>query len=97
LTPFLSHIGVYDLASLGTLFTWLTIALLLLSIKKSGQTANLFLSSALVVVVLKTGGLAPFFLPGLGPLLYFYVRKLTFPDLRFRGIDLFHFSILPVG
>ena len=97
MTLFFSHIGFYDLVSLGTLFTGLTIALLLLSIKKAGQTANLFLSSALVVVVLKAGGLAPFFLPGLGPFLYLYIRQLTFPDLRFRGIDLFHFSILLVG
>jgi len=97
LSAFFSHIGFYDLVSLGTLFTGLTIALLLLFIKKESQTANLFLSSALAVAVLKTGGLAPFFLPGLGPFLYFYTRQLTFPDLRFRRADLFHFSILLVA
>ena len=97
MSAFFSHIGFYDLVSLGTLFTGLTIALLLLFIKKESQTANLFLSSALAVAVLKTGGLAPFFLAALGPFLYFHVRQLTFPDLRFRGADLFHFSILLVA
>ncbi|MGZ3871944.1 MAG: hypothetical protein ACXVJD_03445, partial [Mucilaginibacter sp.] len=44
---FLSHISPYDLASLGTLFTGLTVALLLAFAKGPGQAANLFLSSAI--------------------------------------------------
>jgi putative ABC transport system permease protein len=76
---------------MGTLFSGLTLALLLGFAKRIGQTANLFLSSALVVIALKTGGLTPFFLPALGPLLYFYVRQLTCPNRRFRQKDLLHF------
>ena len=82
---------------MGTLFSGLTLALLLGFSKRVGQTANLFLSSALAVIVLKTGGLTPFLLPALGPLLYFYVRQLTCPDQRFRRKDMLHFCSLLVG
>jgi putative ABC transport system permease protein len=81
----------------GTLFAGLALALLLGFAKRNGQTANLFLSSALAVIVLKTGGLTPFFLPVLGPLLYFYVRQLTCPGQRFRRKDMLHFCSLLVG
>ena len=82
---------------MGTLFAGLTLALLLGFAKRAGRTANLFLSSALAVIVLKTGGLTPLFLPALGPLLYFYVRQLTCPDQRFRRKDMLHFCPLLVG
>ncbi|EHQ26510.1 AraC-like DNA-binding protein [Mucilaginibacter gracilis] len=91
------HISLYDLASLGTLFSGLTLALLLVSAKRPERTANLFLSAALAVAVLKTGGLTPFFLPALGPLLYFYVRQLTSPDGRFHRRNILHFCILLVS
>ncbi|MCO5949870.1 ABC transporter permease [Mucilaginibacter flavidus] len=91
------HISLYDLASVGTLFAGLTLALLLGFAKRAGQTANLFLSLALVVIALKTGGLTPFFLPALGPLLYFYVRQLTCHDRQFRPKDMLHFSLLFIG
>jgi putative ABC transport system permease protein len=94
--PYFFHISLYDLASLGTLFSGLTLTLLLGFAKRVDQTANLFLSSALAVIVLKTGGLTPFFLPALGPLLYFYVRQLTCPDRRFRRKDMLHFCSLLV-
>jgi putative ABC transport system permease protein len=71
LRPYFFHISLYDLASLGTLFSGLTVALLLGFAKKISQTANLFLSLALAVIVLKTGGITPLLLPALGPLLYF--------------------------
>src|SRR5579859_2763745 len=85
------------MASLGTLFSGLTLALLVGFAKRVGQTANLFLGSALAVIVLKTGGLTPFFLPALGPLLYFYVQQLTCPDRRFCRKDMLHFCSLLVG
>jgi putative ABC transport system permease protein len=76
---------------MGTMFPALTLVLLLGLDKRSAQAANLFLSSALVVVVLKTGGLTSLFLPALAPLMYFYVRQLTSPDRRFRWKDTTHF------
>ena len=97
LRSYFFHISLYDLASLGTLFSGLTLALLLVFAKRVGQTANLFLSSALAVIVLKTGGVTPFLLPALGPLLYFYVRQLTCPDRQFRRKDTGHFCSLLVG
>ena len=91
------HINLYVLASMGTLFPGLTLALLLGFAKRINRTANLFLSVALVAAVLKSGGLTTFFFPALGPLLYFYVRRLTSPDLRFRHKDLLHFCSLLMG
>lgn len=91
------HIGLYDLASFGTLFPGLTLALLLGFAGRVDKKANLFLGSALAAVVLKTGGLTSFLLPALGPLLYFYVRQLTWPDRRFRRTDTLHFSALVAG
>jgi putative ABC transport system permease protein len=81
---------------MGTLFPGLTLALLLGFAKKPGHTANLFLSAALAVMVLKTGDLTPFLLPALGPLLYFYVRQLTRPERRFSRKDVLHFLSLLV-
>src|SRR5579862_7754514 len=72
-------------------------ALLLGLGKTVGQKANLFLSSALVVIVVRTGGLTPLLLPALGSLLYFYVRQLTCPDQRFSWKDTLHFSLLLAG
>jgi putative ABC transport system permease protein len=91
------HISLYDLAALGTLFPGLTLALLLGLAKRVDRKANLFLSLALVVIVLKTGGLTPFLLPALGPLLYFHVRRLTSPDQRFRRKDTLHFCTLLIA
>lgn len=93
LNPYKLHIGLHDLAT-GTLFSGLTLALLLAFANRPGKAASLFLSSALTVMVLKTGGLTAFFLPSLGPLLYFYVRKLSSPDRRFHRKDLLHFCSL---
>jgi putative ABC transport system permease protein len=94
---YILHISLYDLASMGTLITGLTLALLLGFAKRADQTANLFLSSALAVIVLKTGGFSPVLLPVLGPLLHFYVRQLTCPGQRFRLKDMLHFCPLLVG
>ncbi|HTK20310.1 MAG TPA: ABC transporter permease [Mucilaginibacter sp.] len=81
----------YELASLAILFSGLTLALLLGFAKRGDRISNLFLSSSLVVIILKTSGLAPFLLPALGPILYFYVRHLTQPDRKFHRKDLLHF------
>ncbi|NOW96122.1 ABC transporter permease [Mucilaginibacter sp. SG564] len=92
-----SHIAFYDLASLATLFSGLTLALLLGFTKKNGHTTNLFLNFALTVSVLKTGGMVSFFSPALGPLLYFYVRQRITPDRHFSWKDMLHFWLLPAG
>jgi ABC-type antimicrobial peptide transport system permease subunit/AraC-like DNA-binding protein len=83
-------------AAMATLFSGFTLALLLAFAKREGQAANLFLSAALAVTVLKTGGLSPFFLPAMGPLLYFYVRRMTLPNLQFARKDMLHFCPLLV-
>lgn len=84
---------------MATLFSGFTLALLLAFAKREGQTANLFLSAALAVIVLKTGGLSPIFLPALGPLLYFYVRRMTAPNLQFgrRMFYIFALCWLRIG
>ena len=97
LSPYIFHINLYHLAAMGTLFAGLTLALLLGLAKRVDQTANLFLSLALAVIVLKTGELLPLFLPALGPLLYFYVRQLICPEQRFRRKDMLQFCPLLVG
>lgn len=97
LNPDIFHINLYHVAAMATLFSGFTLALLLAFAKREGQTANLFLSAALAVIVLKTGGLSPLFLPALGPLLYFYVRRMTSPNLEFARKDILHFSPLLVA
>ncbi len=82
---------------MATLFSGLTLALLLALAKREGQTSNLFLSAALAVIVLKAGGLSPIFLPALGPLLYFYVRRMTAANLQFARKDILHFCPLLVA
>lgn len=97
LNPYIFHITLYEAVSLGTIFTGLTLALLLGLAKRAGQKGNLFLSLALAVIVLKVGGLIPFLLPALGPLLYFYVRQLTSPDRDFHWKNMLHFCPLLIG
>ncbi|WP_432326807.1 hypothetical protein ACRQ5D_23690 [Mucilaginibacter sp. P25] len=91
MNPDIFHVNLSHVAAMATLFSGFTLALLLAFAKRQGQRANLFLSVALTVIVLKTGGLSPFFLPALGPLLYLYVRQLTSPNLKFNRNDLLHF------
>ena len=97
LNPYIFHINLYHVAAMATLFSGFTLALLLAFAKREGQTANLFLSAALAVIVLKAGGLSPIFLPALGPLLYFYVRQMTSPNLQFGRKDVLHFCPLLVA
>lgn len=89
--PIIFHINLHELVSLGILFTGLTLAVLLLFIKNTGQKGNLFLSSALMVSVITVGGFSSLLLPALGPLLYFYVRRLTKPERQFDRKDILLF------
>ena len=57
----------------------------------------MFLGMALVVIIFKTGGFTTLFLPALGPLLYFYVRQLTYTEQQFRRKDMLHFCSLLLG
>lgn len=94
---FFYHMSLSEFGSIGILFTALTLALLIGFAKRVDQAANLFLSLALAVIALKAGGLTAVLLPALGPLLYFYVRRLTYPDRRFSRKDMLHFCLLPLG
>jgi len=94
LKTFVSHISLHQFIALGTLFAGATIALLLVFAKIQNKPANLFLSLALLTMVLKAGWLTPLFLPALGPLLYLYVLRLTSPGQKPRRKDLLHFCPL---
>ncbi|HVW13653.1 MAG TPA: FtsX-like permease family protein [Mucilaginibacter sp.] len=92
------HTDLYDLAFLGTIFIGLTFALQLWFTKKINQAANRFLGLALTVIVLEMVHIRAIdipiplqFLPALGPLIYFYVLKITRPAYKFRRKDLLHF------
>jgi len=93
-----SHINFYDAAALGIVFTGLNFALLLGFTKRINRPANRLLALALVVMVLwmiRIPGIDTRF-PlqfslALGPLIYFYVLKLTLPEYKFGRKDLLHF------
>jgi putative ABC transport system permease protein len=92
------HTNLFDLVSLGTIFTGLNFALLLAFTKKTNRTANRFLALALVVMVLWMVSISAIdvrlplqFSLALGPLIYFYVLKLTRPQYKFTRKDLLHF------
>jgi putative ABC transport system permease protein len=89
----ISRAGLYDLLALASFFIGSTVALLLTLTKRPGQTANLLLSLALIVVVFQINDVN-FGLPVLGTLLYFYVLKLTKPAYKFRKVDYLHFCPL---
>ncbi|MEO6981467.1 MAG: ABC transporter permease [Mucilaginibacter sp.] len=97
MNPDIFHINPFHVVAMATLFSGLTLVLLLALAKREDQIANLFLSAALAVIVLKAGGLSPVFLPALGPLLYFYVRRMTAANLQFGRKDVLHFSPLLVA
>jgi len=107
MTPYTLHIDLYDLVAFGAVFTGFTLTLQLWFATGSKQGANRFLALALAAMVLGLvrslavdGGLRvsiPQFLPALGPMLYFYVRKLTQPDQRFKRVDWLHLMPLLAG
>ena len=98
MNPYTFHITLYDLAFLGTIFIGLTFTLLLGFTKRANQSANRFLALALAVMVLWMVRISAIdirlplqFSLALGPLIFFYVLKLTRPDYKFRRKDLLHF------
>ncbi|MBS1520371.1 MAG: ABC transporter permease [Bacteroidetes bacterium] len=98
MNPYTFHINLYDLAFLVLIITGLNFALLLGFTKKANQPANRFLALALVVIVLwmihirdNDIRLTIEFSLALGPLIYFYVLKLTRPEYKFNRKVLLHF------
>lgn len=96
------HIHLYDVVFFGIIFTGLNFALLLGFVKSANRGANRFLAFALVTMVLWMIQLLALdiglkidlhinFLLALGPLLYFYVLKITHRQFRFRWRDGLHF------
>jgi len=111
LNAYTSHITLYDLAFLGTIFIGLTFALQLWFTKKTNRTANRLLALALGTIVLRAiwvlgidirvstsfphwNWLSLQFSLMLGPLIYFYVLKITRPEYKFHWKDILHFSPL---
>jgi len=97
LRSILFHIGIYDLVILGTTFSALTLALLLVFARKQVPAAGLWLSAALVVVAMRLAQLPVDFSLTLGPLLYFFTRSILHVDPPFRGKNWVHLSILLVS
>jgi putative ABC transport system permease protein len=98
LNAYTFHITPYDLLFLGTIFTGLNFAVLLGFTKRINRAANLFLALALAVMVLWMVRILAIdirlplqFSLALGPLIYFYVLKLTRPQYKFSRKDLLHF------
>ena len=92
----ISHIALYDLAYFVIIVTALNFALLLAFAKSTNSTANRFLALAPLVVVLWMVGIESWlplqFSLALGPLIYFYVLKLTRPEHKFTRKDMLHFG-----
>jgi len=98
LSTYTFHISFYDLAFLGVIFTGLNFALLLGFAKRITRPANRFLALAMVVMVLWIVRISAIdirlplqFSLALGPLIFFYVLKLTRPEYKFKPRDLLHF------
>jgi putative ABC transport system permease protein len=102
LNPYQFNIGLYDVVFFGMLFSAFTLIVLLWFTKKGNRPANRFLALALTVAALWIVKLLAAdmqlntWLPlrfslALGPLLYFYVRKLIRPEDAFCRRDLLHF------
>ncbi|HWB28545.1 MAG TPA: ABC transporter permease [Chitinophagaceae bacterium] len=105
MNSFTLHITLYDLFFFAMIIVGLTFALLLSFVKTVNRSANRFLALALVTMVLWMVRVLAFdlmpgirlpvqFLLALGPLLYFYVLKITRPRYKFGWKDLLHFSPL---
>lgn len=97
------HIHLYDLLLTGSAFCAMTFSLLLAFAPNQRRAANRFISLALLVAIFglvqRVG--SDMQLPGwdhlpwqwtlaIGPLLYFYVRKITCAGRRFAWSDLLH-------
>ncbi|HVS91079.1 MAG TPA: ABC transporter permease [Mucilaginibacter sp.] len=92
------HIDPYDLAFLCLVITGLNFALLLAFSKRINHSANRFLALALVVTALWIICISVIdiqlplqFSLAIGPLIYFYVLKLTQPEYKFTRKEILHF------
>ena len=95
------HIAPYDLILLGTIFIGLTFFMLLWFAKTNNRAANRFLAMALATVIFRMVRVLDIefplqFLLALGPLIYFYVLKITRPEYGFHPRNLIHFSPIVV-
>lgn len=93
------HITLYDLLVFGMIFTGWVFCLWLWFIKSINRNANRFLAMALLVMILWMLRVLHINMPtqlllAVGPLLYFYVRKITQPQSQFSWKDLLHLSPL---
>ncbi|MGZ3872863.1 MAG: helix-turn-helix domain-containing protein [Mucilaginibacter sp.] len=110
MAPYTFHITLFDLAILGTVFIGLTFALLLGFTKTTNRPGIAIGLALFVIVlqlvwilgiaigldasVPSWSWLPLQFSLATGPLIYFYVRRLTRPDYHFSRKDLLHFSPL---
>lgn len=109
--PYTFHITLFDLAFLVAIIIGINFSLLLWFSKRTNQSANRFLSFALIVsdlwiarilgidiglaAIIPVWAWVPFrFSLALGPLIYFYVLKITRPEFKLRFKDLLHFGPL---
>jgi len=99
------HITLYDLFFFGMIFIGLNFVLLLAFVKSINRGANRFLALALLTMIAwmirilaidirLDASLPPQFLLATGPLMCFYVLKLTRSAYQFRWKDLLHFGPL---
>jgi putative ABC transport system permease protein len=96
LKDYISHTDVYDFFVTGAIFVSLTFASLLWFGKSRLRPANRFLAGLLLIGALWRW-LPIQFLFAPGPLIYFYVLKMTRLAYKFRPKDLWHFSPLLLG
>ncbi len=108
LNTYTFHITPYDLAFLGTIFIGLTFAVLIWFTQKSanqflalalvvivfGITRILAINIGLSTYITNWSRLPLQFSLAFGPLIFFYVFKITRPEFKFRSKDLLHFSPL---
>lgn len=80
--------------AVGIFFAGLTLALLSGFAQRPNRAANRFLAMALGLTVSVLAGLPVSCLLALGPLLYFYVRRLTQPEWRLNRKDLWQLCSL---
>jgi putative ABC transport system permease protein len=96
------HIGIFDLALLGTIFIGFTFVVLLWfskTVNGHRSTVNGYLALALLTIILWLVRVLGFNYPlqfslALGPFIYFYSLKTIRPEYIFRRKDLLHFAPL---
>ncbi|HVS93380.1 MAG TPA: ABC transporter permease [Mucilaginibacter sp.] len=99
MTSYTFHITLYDLIIFGMIFTGWVFCLFLWFVKSINRSANRFLALALLAMTLWMLRILHINLPAqmllaVGPLLYFYVLKITQREHQFKRKDLLHLSPL---